>query len=195
MVLEPNGEDRCELRRSILTSQIVSCCERMNASLKDCNNFRLRLAEDGLYEYAIDLYDDEGVELFADIDFCPFCGKQLTTEEIPAVVDERSDPRYVYTISVFSHTGGETRIRRKNWGNYFDESTARRVIEQNQPDISECDHYHFCLLAKKGEGPLALSEAIQWYEFIWDGNTFIRADKIECPEQYREINGESRFHG
>jgi hypothetical protein len=93
--------------------------------------------------------------------------------------------KYVFTISVAFGAG--KRFRWRDWGYYFDEASARAVIEQNKTDISERDYYHYGLLAKKGEGPLAIPEVIQWYEFIWKGNKFICADKIGCPEQYRHF--------
>lgn len=104
-----------------------------------------------------------------------------------------ADDKVVYTITVFSDQRIPTALSRKfrwrDWGYYFEEKDARDVIENNLTDISELDYYHFALLAKKGEGPLAIGEPIQWYEFVWDEkrSKLLRVDKIECPEQYKQL--------
>jgi hypothetical protein len=96
-----------------------------------------------------------------------------------------SGEKVVYTITVFS--GDPTKFRIRDWGYYFKQEDAARVIEDNETDISELDYYHFALLAAKGEGPAAIGEPIQWYEFKWNGDTFLRADKVECPEIYDHV--------
>src|ERR1700733_14341708 len=92
-------------------------------------------------------------------------------------------PPRVYTITVLSDVGRKFRIR--EWGYFFAETDARKVIETNQTDISECDYYHYAVLCAQGEGPIAPPEPIQWYEFIWTGDEFLRADKVERPEAYK----------
>jgi len=89
---------------------------------------------------------------------------------------------HIYTITVLST---DKAYRDHYWGYYFKEEDARKVIEGNLTDISECDYYHYAVLSKRGEGPLAIPEPIQWYEFIWDNGKFVRANKISVPEQFK----------
>ena len=111
-------------------------------------------------------------------------------------------PKKIYTISVINgdphadERPGPSRFRVRCWGYYFNQKDAAHVIEHNETDISELCYYQYGLLAKLGEGPLAIADELQWYEFIWNFDTeprafdgmkvpeFVEARKIERPKMY-----------
>lgn len=94
--------------------------------------------------------------------------------------------RVIYTITVASRSKTKE-IRWREWGYYFNQTAAAKVIEENQTDISEMGYYRYGLLSSKGEGPLAIPEPIQWYEFIWEGDKFVGTQKITCPDEFKHI--------
>jgi hypothetical protein len=115
-----------------------------------------------------------------------------SADQADGFADSPKDPvSVVYTITVLSNTPCTKQFRIREWGYYFDRASAAKVIEENQTDISELDYYHYAVLSAKGEGPLAIPEALQWYEFIWAGtdnaDNFVTARKIERPEKYRHL--------
>jgi hypothetical protein len=98
----------------------------------------------------------------------------------------------VYTITVMSAKPFTKGFRIREWGYYFKRADAAQVIEHNLTDISELDYYHFAVLSFTGEGPLAIPESLQWYEFEWANSSegvmrFIQAKKIDRPEQFKHI--------
>jgi hypothetical protein len=80
-------------------------------------------------------------------------------------------------------------LRVRNWGYYTDRASAQQVIEENQTDISECGYYQYAVLTSIEEGPLAIGEELQWYEFVWEWEPrrFVEAKKIEKPTMYQQI--------
>ena len=75
-------------------------------------------------------------------------------------------------------------FRTCTWGYYFDKENAAECIENNWTDISELGYYQYAVLTAKGEGPLAIGQALQWYEFQWEGRKFRGAIKIAMPAMY-----------
>lgn len=106
--------------------------------------------------------------------------------------------KVIYTISVLSKRTGVLQkfgqFRYASWGYYFKQEHAAQVIETNATDISEQDYYHYAVLSSRTEGPLAISETIQWYEFIWDHDLdhdkFVKAKKIKRPAGFEHTYGE-----
>jgi hypothetical protein len=106
----------------------------------------------------------------------------------------------IFTITVVNGNPhlpyADERLRVRSWGYYFNQEDAAQVLEHNETDISELGYYQFGLLAALGEGPMALGEELQWYEFIWNYDTtprkhdgmkvpeFVEAKKIQRPPQY-----------
>jgi hypothetical protein len=125
--------------------------------------------------------------------------RKVDAARIQEILSNALKPSVVYTIHVLSGDP-ENRIkdfsfRSRNWGFYFKQEDAAHVIEHNETDISELDYYHYAVLSAKGEGPLAIAETIQWYEFVWASHLdpsillrlFLEARKIDCPEQYKNL--------
>lgn len=120
--------------------------------------------------------------------------RKVDDARVKEILENVFRPSVVYMIDVFSDQETHlpslsSKFRHRNWGFYFKLEDAQHVVENNETDISELDYYHFALISKKGQGPLAISEAIQWYEFIWDDarRNLLEVRKIECPEQYKNI--------
>jgi hypothetical protein len=122
-------------------------------------------------------------------------------EELSPVKAEEVE-RLIYTITVVNGNPNanrddqENRLRSRCWGYYFNRADAQQVIEENQTDISELGYYRYGVLSALPEGPLAIGEELQWYEFIWNYNVpprehdgivipdFVEARKIDKPPMY-----------
>jgi hypothetical protein len=116
------------------------------------------------------------------------------------IEESRRENNKIFTITVIYGNPrlpyADERMRVRSWGYYFKQEDAAHVIEHNETDISELGYYQYGLLAELGEGPLALADELQWYEFIWNYDTeprkhdgmkvpeFVEARKIERPPQY-----------
>jgi hypothetical protein len=91
------------------------------------------------------------------------------------------DEKKIYLISVLGADG----IRYRVWGYYFDREDAQRCILHNDTDISELGYYRYGILTEIGEGPLAIEESQEWYEFVWGPDReLLEVRKIDKPEQY-----------
>jgi len=102
-----------------------------------------------------------------------------------------SKPRVVYTITAMSgdpHKKGD--YRQADWGYFFKREDAERVVERNETDISELGYYRYALLAAKGEGPLAIAEPLQWYEFIWQYRGLAPAKYVSHYGRDEVLSGE-----
>jgi hypothetical protein len=131
---------------------------------------------------------------------CPTCdgfhGDRIMIPEIESAdqadgfADSVRDPvAVVYTITVLSGHPCSRRFRHRDWGYYFNREDAAKVIEENQTDLSELDYYHYAVLSAKGEGPLAVPETLQWYEFVWDNSRdeLLEVKKIDRPKMYKHL--------
>ena len=89
----------------------------------------------------------------------------------------------------------EKRLRSRCWGYYVKRRDAASVIECNGTDMSELGYYRYAVLTKLGEGPMAISEELQWYEFIWNWNVNPRADGVVIPEfvEAKKINKPGKY--
>lgn len=56
--------------------EILGCCERMSGAA-DVVDSNFRINEDA---ESVDLHADDGTLVFANIDYCPFCGKLIEIE-------------------------------------------------------------------------------------------------------------------
>jgi len=117
---------------------------------------------------------------------------------------EEPEAKIIWTMTCVSGSLDEldnpkTRFRCCTWGYYFERRNAEIAIETNSTDMSELGYYRYAILCCVGEGPLAIGEEIQWYEFIWNRDVppresdgvvipeFIRAERIAKPEQYMSM--------
>lgn len=98
---------------------------------------------------------------------------------IVVVVSGHPDPESLPEYN--THKKNEFRMRSRCWGFYFDRVDAEHVIEHNETDISELGYYRYAVLSEVGEGPLAIPDELQWYEFIWDWDVPPRKDGVVIP--------------
>ena len=110
----------------------------------------------------------------------------------PNVRIDKNRPEIEYDFANYA----DDSLRSRCWGYHFNREDAEHVIVNNETDISELGYYQYAVLSEVGEGPLAIPEELQWYEFIWDWEVTPRADgvkiptlievkKIEKPEKYQ----------
>jgi hypothetical protein len=107
------------------------------------------------------------------------------------------DEKKIFTMTVVSGDPNERdvekRLRSRCWGYYFDQKEAEEAIEGNETDMSECGYYRYAVLTELGEGPCAIGDELQWYEFRWkwtEGESWpelLSVDKIDRPAQYEGI--------
>jgi hypothetical protein len=84
----------------------------------------------------------------------------------------------IYLISVLTDDGIKYRV----WGYYHDRAVAEDCIVNNRSDLCEF-YYHYAILSEVGEGPLAVPENQQWYEFRRDAGGTV-GEPIAPPDKF-----------